>query len=94
MLQREIALLGLLIDQGGMALAEGAALGILARQADIKPSSSRVPRASASQVAQSKPSPVSNILALASSWRAMVLCRLKPGGRGDQRLPTLLHPLR
>ena len=36
MLQREIAFLGLLIDQGGMALAEGAALGILARQADIE----------------------------------------------------------
>ena len=36
MLQREIAFLGLLVDQGGMALAEGAALRILARQADIE----------------------------------------------------------
>ena len=36
MLQREIAFLGLLVDQGGMALAEGAARRILARQADIE----------------------------------------------------------
>ena len=38
------------------------------------------PKASASAVAQSKPSPVSNILRLAPSSRSTVRCSAKPSG--------------
>jgi hypothetical protein len=53
-----------------------------------KPSVSSDPKASASAVAQSKPSPVSNICFLASSCRATVLWMSKPSGARVRAAPT------
>ena len=71
--QRDVFLAGLLVDPDGMALAEGAAAAVLAGQADAVASASRLPKASASAVAQSKPAPLSNIARLASRMRCSVL---------------------
>ncbi len=53
-----------------------------------KPSVRSVPKASASAVAQSMPSPVSIIFALASSIRCTVLCGRKLSGRRVSAVPT------
>ena len=56
--ERGVALLGLLVDQHRMALREGAALAVLAGQAHrVALDRAAMPKASASPVAQSMPSP-------------------------------------
>ena len=87
--QRDIFVAGLLVDPDGVALAEGAAAAVLARQADALPSASRLPNASASAVAQSKPSPLSNIAFFASRMRCSVLWMCEALGNGRQDLAEL-----
>ena len=80
MVERRVALLGLLVDQHAVALRERAALDVLAGQAHGKPSRSSVPKASASAMAQSMPSPVSIIFLRVSRKRWIVRWTWKPVG--------------
>ena len=73
--EREVALLGLLVDEG----RSGAGVKVPRVESwpdrrTGQPSVSSEPKASASAVAQSKPSPVASICRLASSMRSTVLC--------------------
>ena len=92
--ERDVARLVSLVVEHRMALREGAALEVLAGQADRVASSSRIePKASASAVAQSMPSPDSIILRRLSRKRWMVLCASKPVGHLGQLLADLLQRL-
>jgi hypothetical protein len=59
--ERDIFLAALLVDPNRVTLAERSAAAVLPGQADPDSPRTRLPKASASAVAQSNPSPVSNI---------------------------------
>ena len=73
-LQRRVALLGVLVVDQGMALAEGAAADVLAREPDREPLVQQAcAKASCSAVAQSMPLPVS------IAWRRWPITRFSRG---------------
>ncbi len=87
--QRDIGLLGVLVDQHRMAMREGAATDILAGEAHadaLAPPACRrrAPRRSPSR----KPLPVSNIAAFSASWRTILRFGLNPSGTVVSARPT------
>ncbi len=92
--ERDVARLGLLIDQHRMALRERAALEVLAAESRTgKPSSSRAPKASASAVAQSTPSPLVDRVAAVVEEAKDGLVDLEALRRGGDALADLLQPV-
>ena len=86
--ERDVALFGLLVVEHRVALREGAALPILAGEPDLVAVEQSAPKASASAIAQSMPSPVSIMSAPRFSMkRWIVLCALKPAGISESFLP-------
>ena len=87
MVERGVPVARVLVVKHGMPLGEGAALAILAGQADRRAFVGQAPRASASAVAQSIPSPEVKEALLASRNRRMVGWTLKSSGTEVIRSP-------